>query len=554
MTTIQGHGASAGVTCGPLYLFRRPPAPVYADTAEDPGAEWARFKSAQTRASLQLAGLARRALRQGGQEAADLFETHQLLAEDLDFEDAVQRSIRLDGLTAEAAVNKSAEQFARMFREMDDAYMQARGDDILDVGRRILRILSGRAEGRLELEWPVILVSDELAPSETIQLDKSKILAFVTEGGSANSHTAILARTMGIPAVFGAEGLLRPEYEGQEAFVDGETGQIVLDADDETRDALLEKQQVQARLAQLLRALKGQPNRTLDDRELEVVCNISGPCDLPAVRANDGGGVGLLRSELLYLQSTVLPGEEEQLDFYRSVLEPLHGQRAVIRTLDIGADKQVDYLPLPAEENPALGMRAVRLCLTRPDLFRVQLRALYRASAYGNLAILFPMVSSPWEFTACRALCEQVQRELTQEGVAFCRDVPLGVMIETPAAAMMSEELAQVADFFSVGTNDLTQYTLACDRQSGQLDQFYDPHHPAVLRMIRRAAKAIHRHGKWIGICGELAGDVQMTELFVAMGIDELSVSPSQVLPVRNTLRSLDSRVNGPRLLEELGE
>ena len=529
MTTIQGHGASAGVTCGPLYLFRRPPAPVYADTAEDPGAEWARFKSAQTRASLQLAGLARRALRQGGQEAADLFETHQLLAEDLDFEDAVQRSIRLDGLTAEAAVNKSAEQFARMFREMDDAYMQARGDDILDVGRRILRILSGRAEGRLELEWPVILVSDELAPSETIQLDKSKILAFVTEGGSANSHTAILARTMGIPAVFGAEGLLRPEYEGQEAFVDGETGQIVLDADDETRDALLEKQQVQARLAQLLG-------------------------DLPAVRANDGGGVGLLRSELLYLQSTVLPGEEEQLDFYRSVLEPLHGQRAVIRTLDIGADKQVDYLPLPAEENPALGMRAVRLCLTRPDLFRVQLRALYRASAYGNLAILFPMVSSPWEFTACRALCEQVQRELTQEGVAFCRDVPLGVMIETPAAAMMSEELAQVADFFSVGTNDLTQYTLACDRQSGQLDQFYDPHHPAVLRMIRRAAKAIHRHGKWIGICGELAGDVQMTELFVAMGIDELSVSPSQVLPVRNTLRSLDSRVNGPRLLEELGE
>lgn len=554
MTTIQGHGASAGVTCGPLYLFRRPPAPVYADTAEDPGAEWARFKSAQTRASLQLAGLARRALRQGGQEAADLFETHQLLAEDLDFEDAVQRSIRLDGLTAEAAVNKSAEQFARMFREMDDAYMQARGDDILDVGRRILRILSGRAEGRLELEWPVILVSDELAPSETIQLDKSKILAFVTEGGSANSHTAILARTMGIPAVFGAEGLLRPEYEGQEAFVDGETGQIVLDADDETRDALLEKQQVQARLAQLLRALKGQPNRTLDDRELEVVCNISGPGGLPAVRANDGGGVGLLRSELLYLQSTVLPGEEEQLDFYRSVLEPLHGQRAVIRTLDIGADKQVDYLPLPAEENPALGMRAVRLCLTRPDLFRVQLRALYRASAYGNLAILFPMVSSPWEFTACRALCEQVQRELTQEGVAFCRDVPLGVMIETPAAAMMSEELAQVADFFSVGTNDLTQYTLACDRQSGQLDQFYDPHHPAVLRMIRRAAKAIHRHGKWIGICGELAGDVQMTELFVAMGIDELSVSPSQVLPVRNTLRSLDSRVNGPRLLEELGE
>ena len=554
MTTIQGHGASAGVTCGPLYLFRRPPAPVYADTAEDPGAEWARFKSAQTRASLQLAGLARRALRQGGQEAADLFETHQLLAEDLDFEDAVQRSIRLDGLTAEAAVNKSAEQFARMFREMDDAYMQARGDDILDVGRRILRILSGRAEGRLELEWPVILVSDELAPSETIQLDKSKILAFVTEGGSANSHTAILARTMGIPAVFGAEGLLRPEYEGQEAFVDGETGQIVLDADDETRDALLEKQQVQARLAQLLRALKGQPNRTLDDRELEVVCNISGPDDLPAVRANDGGGVGLLRSELLYLQSTMLPGEEEQLDFYRSVLEPLHGQRAVIRTLDIGADKQVDYLPLPAEENPALGMRAVRLCLTRPDLFRVQLRALYRASAYGNLAILFPMVSSPWEFTACRALCEQVQRELTQEGMAFCRDVPLGVMIETPAAAMMSEELARVADFFSVGTNDLTQYTLACDRQSGQLDQFYDPHHPAVLRMIRRAAKAIHRHGKWIGICGELAGDVQMTELFVAMGIDELSVSPSQVLPVRNTLRSLDSRVNGPRLLEELGE
>ena len=554
MKKYLGKGVYGAVAIGKISVFKKCDAAVTRIHVEDTEKEKQRVKAAKELAAKQLTEIHEKALREVGETHAQIFEIHLMMLDDDDYNESIENIIDTQSVNAEYAVALTSDNFAGMFSSMDDAYMQARGDDILDVGRRILRILSGRAEGRLELEWPVILVSDELAPSETIQLDKSKILAFVTEGGSANSHTAILARTMGIPAVFGAEGLLRPEYEGQEAFVDGETGQIVLDADDETRDALLEKQQVQARLAQLLRALKGQPNRTLDDRELEVVCNISGPGDLPAVRANDGGGVGLLRSELLYLQSTVLPGEEEQLDFYRSVLEPLHGQRAVIRTLDIGADKQVDYLPLPAEENPALGMRAVRLCLTRPDLFRVQLRALYRASAYGNLAILFPMVSSPWEFTACRALCEQVQRELTQEGVAFCRDVPLGVMIETPAAAMMSEELAQVADFFSVGTNDLTQYTLACDRQSGQLEQFYDPHHPAVLRMIRRAAKAIHRHGKWIGICGELAGDVQMTELFVAMGIDELSVSPSQVLPVRNTLRSLDSRVNGPRLLEELGE
>ncbi len=553
MIKIQGQGASAGVICGPLYLFQRAPAPIAVDVAEDPGAEWARFKAAQTRASAQLEALAQRAMEQAGQEAADLFLTHQLLAEDLDLEDSVQRLIRLEGMNAEAAVDSTARHFMQFFLEMEDPYMRARAADVQDVGRRLLNILAGRVEDQLDLEFPVVLVSDDLAPSETIQLDKSKILAFVTAAGSVTSHTAILARTMGIPAVVAAEGILHPQYEGQEVFVDGETGEVFLDADESTRAALLAKREDQQRLALLLHDLKGQPNETLDGKRVQVACNISGPEDLPAVKANDGSGIGLLRSELFFLQATACPTEEEQFCFYRDVLEQMEDKLVVIRTLDIGADKQVDYLQLPAEENPALGLRAVRLCLTRPELFRVQLRALYRASACGRMAILLPMIVSPWEFIACRDLCREVQAELTAEGIPFDPNVPLGVMIETPAAAMMSEELAQLADFFSVGTNDLTQYTLACDRQSSGLDRFFDPHHPAVLRMIHRAADSIHRYGKWIGICGELAGDQQLTELFLAMGIDELSVSPSQVLPLRSTIRSIDTRLNSERLLDELG-
>ena len=554
MITIQGKGVSAGVGVGPLYYYRRATAEIKRYTIEDTDAEWHRFKGAQTGAVEQLGQLAEQARAEAGDEAAMLFETHQMMAEDLDYEEAIEDRITNQKMNAEAAVSDTAEQFAEMFASMDDAYMQARAADVKDVSQRILSILCGVVQGGIASDVPVLLAADDLAPSETIQLDKSKILGFITAGGSGSSHTAILARTMGIPAIVGVGDALKPEYEGRQAIADGSTGALVIDPDDDTRDRLLKKREEQQRLQRLLETLKGQPNVTKDGKTVRIYCNIGSPEDVHAVQVNDGGGIGLFRSEFLYLNSSTFPTEDEQFEAYKQVLSDMDGKEVIIRTLDIGADKQIGYFDLPKEDNPAMGMRALRICLTRPEIFRTQLRALFRASAYGKLGIMFPMVTSVWEVREAKKLCEEVKRDLKHEGIPYSEDVQIGIMIETPAAAINSDRLAKEVDFFSIGTNDLTQYTLACDRQSGQLDQFYDPHHPAVLRMIRRAAKAIHRHGKWIGICGELAGDVQMTELFVAMGIDELSVSPSQVLPVRNTLRSLDSRVNGPRLLEELGE
>ena len=554
MITIQGKGVSAGVGVGPLYYYRRATTEIKRYTVEDTGAEWHRFKGAQTGAVEQLGQLAEQARAEAGDEAAMLFETHQMMAEDLDYEEAIEDRITNQKMNAEAAVADTAEQFAEMFAAMDDSYMQARAADVKDVSQRILSILCGVVQGGIASDVPVLLAADDLAPSETIQLDKTKILGFITAGGSGSSHTAILARTMGIPAIVGVGDALKPEYEGRQAIADGSTGALVVDPDDDTRARLLKKREEQQRLQRLLETLKGQTNVTKDGKTIRIYCNIGSPEDVHAVQVNDGGGIGLFRSEFLYLNSSTFPTEDEQYAAYKQVLSDMDGKEVIIRTLDIGADKQIGYFDLPKEDNPAMGMRALRLCLTRPEIFRTQLRALFRASAYGKLGIMFPMVTSVWEVREAKKLCEEVKRDLKHEGIPYSEDVQIGIMIETPAAAVNSDRLAKEVDFFSIGTNDLTQYTLACDRQSGQLDQFYDPHHPAVLRMIRRAAKAIHRHGKWIGICGELAGDVQMTELFVAMGIDELSVSPSQVLPVRNTLRSLDSRVNGPRLLEELGE
>ncbi len=552
MITVQGKGVSAGVGIGPLYFYQRAKTTITRATDADPEAEWARFKGAQTAAIEQLGALAETARADAGDEAALLFETHQMMAEDLDYEEAVEALVRGQHLNAEAAVADTAARFAAMFAAMDDAYMQARAADVRDVSRRILRALTGTAEGGIDAPGPALVAADDLAPSETVQLDKAKILGFVTAGGSASSHTAILARTMGIPAVVGVGGALKPEFEGRTAIIDGTTGAVIIDPDDETRARMEKKREEQLRLQRLLESLKGQENVTKDGRTVRIYCNIAAPEDVPAVLAADGGGIGLFRSEFLYLGAAEAPGEEEQFLAYKRVLEAMDGREVIIRTCDIGADKNVGYFDLPKEENPALGLRGLRLCLAKPALFRTQLRALYRASAYGRLAIMLPMVTGVWEVREAKKLCEAAVAELKAEGIPIAEKVPLGIMIETPAAALMSDRLAAEVDFFSCGTNDLTQYTLACDRQNNDLGRFYDPHHPAVLRLLKLVADNAHRAGIWVGVCGELAADLEMTETFLALGIDELSVPPRSVLPLRNAVRMTDTRESAPRILADL--
>ena len=553
MILVQGKGVSNGVGVGPLYYYRRKSHSIVRSSITDPEAEWARFKAAQATAIEQLGDLAEKARADAGDEAALLFETHQMLAEDMDFEDAIKDQIFEEKLNSEAVVTDVAAQFAEMFASMDDAYMQARAADVKDVSGRIIKILSGDdGDEGIASDVPVILAADDLAPSETVQMDKSKILGFVTAGGSGSSHTAILARTMGIPAIIGVGDALKPEYEGREVIIDGGTGEVVIDADELTRSTMMKKREEQLRLKRLLETLKGQENVTKDGQKMMVYCNIGSPDDVPAVKVNDGGGIGLFRSEFLYLSVDDYPSEDMQFEAYRNVLSAMEGKRVIIRTLDIGADKQVDYFQMEKEENPAMGLRALRICLTRPEVFRTQLRALYRASAYGKLAIMFPMVTSVWEVRECKRACKAVMNELAAEGIPYADNVELGVMIETPAAAFMSDRLAQEVDFFSVGTNDLTQYTLACDRQCNNLGKFYDPHHPAVLRAIKMAADNAHKYGKWIGICGELGADLEMTETFLAIGIDELSVSPSAVLPLRNAIRMIDAGAVRPGILAKL--
>lgn len=554
MITINGKGVSNGVAVGPLYFYRRSTGAVPRVTDADPAVEWARFEAAKATAISQLGELYEKALNEAGEEAAILFETHQMMLDDLDYVEAIQGLIESDHLNAEAAVSDTGVQFAEMFAAMDDSYMQARAADVKDISNRVVGILMGAVQGGIDSDVPVILASDDLAPSETVQLDKSKILGFVTAGGSGNSHTAILARTMGIPAIIGVGGQLKEAYEGKEVFVDGQTGEVVVDADEVTRDRLTKKQSKERALKELLDQLKGKPNETVDGKNIMVYCNIGNPGDMDAVLANDGGGIGLFRSEFLYLQGNDYPTEEEQFQAYKTVTERMGGKRVIIRTLDIGADKQADYFNLDHEENPAMGLRAIRICLTRPEVFKTQLRALYRASAYGKVAIMFPMITSVWEVQEIKRICKNVREELAAEGVPMADYVELGIMIETPSAVMMSDRLAKEVDFFSVGTNDLTQYTLAVDRQGNNLDKFYDSHHPAVLRMLKMAADNAHAAGIWIGICGELGADTSLTETFLAIGIDELSVSPASVLPLRNAIRSIDSRVNHDKILSELLE
>lgn len=546
MEQIFGKGVSKGVAAGPISFYRRASGVIPRHEVSDTAAELERFRAARETAKEQLAKLYDKALAEAGEDAAMLFEAHQMMLDDLDFVESIEGMIENDRVNAEAAVSDTGVQFAEMFAAMDDSYMQARAADIRDIAARVVGILTGEGESGIVSDVPCIVAADDLAPSETVQLDKALILGFITAGGSANSHTAILARTMGIPAIIGAGDALQPEMEGKYAIIDGQTGEAVVEPDDAERERLLKKQAKEKALKELLDQLKGKPNVTKDGRNVMVYCNIGSPADIDAVLQNDGGGIGLFRSEFLYLQGSDYPTEDEQFEAYKTVAERMGGRRVIIRTLDIGADKQADYFHLDKEENPAMGLRAIRICLTRPEVFRTQLRALYRASAYGKIAIMFPMITSVWEVQEIKRICRNIRAELAEEGVPMADTVELGIMIETPAAVMMSAELANEVDFFSVGTNDLTQYTLAVDRQGVGLDRFFDAHHPAVLRMIRMAAENAHKAGIWIGICGELGADAELIETFLSMGIDELSVSPSAVLPLRSAIRSIDTTTLAP--------
>nr|WP_270383377.1 MULTISPECIES: phosphoenolpyruvate--protein phosphotransferase [unclassified Butyricicoccus] len=546
MEQIFGKGVSKGVAAGPISFYRRASGVIPRHEVSDTAAELERFRAARETAKEQLAKLYDKALAEAGEDAAMLFEAHQMMLDDLDFVESIEGMIENDRVNAEAAVSDTGAQFAEMFAAMDDSYMQARAADIRDISARVIGILTGEGESGIVSDVPCIVAADDLAPSETVQLDKALILGFITAGGSANSHTAILARTMGIPAIIGAGEALQPEMEGKYAIIDGQTGEAVVEPDDAERERLLKKQAKEKALKELLDQLKGKPNVTKDGRNVMVYCNIGSPADIDAVLQNDGGGIGLFRSEFLYLQGSDYPTEDEQFEAYKTVAERMGGRRVIIRTLDIGADKQADYFHLDKEENPAMGLRAIRICLSRPEVFRTQLRALYRASAYGKIAIMFPMITSVWEVQEIKRICRNIRAELAEEGVPMADKVELGIMIETPAAVMMSAELAREVDFFSVGTNDLTQYTLAVDRQGVGLDRFFDAHHPAVLRMLRMAAENAHKAGIWIGICGELGADAELIETFLSMGIDELSVSPSAVLPLRSAIRSIDTTTLAP--------
>ncbi len=541
MTTFKGKGVYGAIALGKISVFKRKEASVKRVHVDDIEAEKARLAAAKEESARQLSEIYKKALKEVGEANAQIFEIHMMMIEDDDYNESIQNIIETQSVNAEYAVAVTADNFAEMFASMDDAYMQARSADVKDISNRIIHNLAADDVDSGESDEKVIICADDLAPSETVLLDKDKVLAFVTAFGSSNSHTAILARNMNIPAIIGAgEDFLKAIHDGDFAGVDGYTGEIFIEPDDETTSRLKKKQKEDEDKKRLLHELKGKENVTLDGTKINIFANIGGVDHIGAVLANDAGGIGLFRSEFLYLESSDYPTEEQQFAAYKKVLESMAGKKVIIRTLDIGADKQVDYFNLDKEENPALGYRAIRICLTRPDIFKTQLRALYRASAFGNLGIMFPMITSVSELEKIKAICEEVKAELKADGVAFSDDVELGIMIETPAAAVISDRLAPMVDFFSVGTNDLTQYTLACDRQNSKLEEFVDTHHEAILRLIEMSAKNAHEHGAWIGICGELGADTTLTEAFLRMGIDELSVSPTFVLKVRDAVRNID--------------
>ena len=540
MITLEGKSVFGGVAIGKIQFYKRNEITIKRTRVEDVEAEVERFRNAKAKTLELLKGLYEKALEVVGEANAMIFEAHQLMLEDPDYVESIENIIRTQDVNAEYAIGATADNFAAIFEAMDDAYMQGRAADVRDVSERLLQALSSQNETVMVMDEPVIIAADDLVPSETVQLDKEKVLSFVTMYGSANSHTAILARTMNIPAVIGLGEALKEEYDGKVAIVDGVDGKVYIDPDEETMASMQKKQKKDQEQKELLNQLKGKENVTKSGQKVNVYANIGNLADVGAVLKNDAGGIGLFRSEFLYLESDTYPTEEQQFAVYKKVAETMAGKKVIIRTLDIGADKQVDYFKLDKEDNPALGYRAIRICLTRPEIFKTQLRALYRASAYGQISIMFPMIISVAEVKKIKEIVEEVKAELRTEGAAFREDVELGIMIETPAAVMVSRELAKEVDFFSVGTNDLTQYTLAIDRQNQKLEDFYDSHHPAVLAMIRMAAESAHAEGKWIGICGELGADVTLTETFLKMGIDELSVAPGMVLKVRQKIREAE--------------
>ena len=542
MIKFTGKGVYGAVAVGKISVFERQGIKVKRVEIRDAELEIERLEKAKATAIEQLGEIYEKALKEVGEANAQIFEIHMMMIEDEDYNDAITEIIRSRKLNAEFAVAVTSKNFAEMFSSMDDSYMQARAADVKDISNRIIDCLMDNHSSNTASDEKVIICADDLAPSETVSLDKEKILAFVTANGSSNSHTAILARNMNIPAIIGlGEEFLAQIKNGTMAIADGFTGEFIIDPDEQTLAEYEKKQQAELEKKQLLQELNGKENVTLDGTKINIFANIGSADNIGAVLLNDAGGIGLFRSEFLYLEKTDYPTEEEQFRVYRKVLESMASKKVIIRTLDIGADKQADYYHLEKEENPALGLRAVRLCLDRPEIFKTQLRALYRASIYGNLGVMFPMIASEWELKETLELCEQVKKELTAENIKY-GDIELGVMIETPAAAIISDKLAPMVDFFSVGTNDLTQYTLACDRQNPKIERFCDTHHEAILRLIELAAKNAHANGAWIGICGELAADTTLTETFLRMGIDELSVSPSFVLKVRDAVRKVDLR------------
>ena len=541
MQVYSGKSVFGGIAIGKISVYKKNEQQVKRVRTEDTKGELARYEAAKAAAVEQLQELYQKALKEVGEANAAIFEIHQMMLDDGDYNESVENIIETQKVNAEYAVAVTGDNFAQMFRAMDDDYMRERAADVKDISERVLSILNGGQKGKVVTDEPVIIVADDLAPSETVQLEKDMVLSFVTVHGSVNSHTAILARTMAIPALIGTEELpLDDTVDGKLAVVDGLNGKIYVEPDSQTLEAMKKRRQAELEKKELLQLLKGKENVTLDGKKIMLYANIGNIKDLATVIQNDAGGIGLFRSEFIYLEKDRYPTEEEQFSIYKTAVETMAGKRVIIRTLDIGADKQCEYFKMDKEENPALGYRAIRICLTRPEIFKTQLRALFRASAYGNLAIMYPMITSLWEVKRIKEIVEEVKAELTAEQLEF-GNPQQGIMIETPAAVMMSGELAKEVDFFSIGTNDLTQYTLAIDRQNPKLDKFYDAHHPAVLSMIRMTVENAHKAGIWAGICGELGADTSLTKEFLAMGVDELSVSPGSILPIRKIILETDT-------------
>lgn len=541
MQVYSGKSVFGGIAIGKISVYKKNEQQVKRVRTEDTKGELARYEAAKAAAIEQLQELYQKALKEVGEANAAIFEIHQMMLDDGDYNESVENIIETQKVNAEYAVAVTGDNFAQMFRAMDDDYMRERAADVKDISERVLSVLHGGQKRKVVTDEPVIIVADDLAPSETVQLEKDMVLSFVTVHGSVNSHTAILARTMAVPALIGTEELpLDDTVDGKLAVVDGLNGKIYVEPDAQTLEEMQKRQQAEQEKKELLQLLKGKENVTLDGKKIMLYANIGNIKDLATVIQNDAGGIGLFRSEFIYLEKDRYPTEEEQFSIYKTAVETMAGKRVIIRTLDIGADKQCEYFKMDKEENPALGYRAIRICLTRPEIFKTQLRALFRASAYGNLAIMYPMITSLWEVKRIKEIVEEVKAELNAEQLEF-GNPQQGIMIETPAAVMMSGELAKEVDFFSIGTNDLTQYTLAIDRQNPKLDKFYDAHHPAVLSMIRMTVENAHKAGIWAGICGELGADTSLTKEFLEMGVDELSVSPGSILPIRKIILETDT-------------